>query len=208
MYPFSPRGGDCHEDDIHPFSPRSFLTGSSPYPPRGGQDLPPVTKQDVQRSQNNLKQIGLAFHNYDIRLPATSPSNIGTRTARRSSAGAWRSCRTSRRTNCTVSSSSMSRGTGKQQEADREDAQDVRADPREGQGGRNLLPDLLRRKGAVRRQGEEPQDRKHRRRHLEYRPWSSRPASPSSGPIPRTCPSTRRNRCRNSAGSSTGSATS
>ena len=41
------------------------LTGLLAIPATRGQDLPPIQKRDVQRSQNNLKQIGLAFHNYE-----------------------------------------------------------------------------------------------------------------------------------------------
>jgi hypothetical protein len=42
----------------------AFLSGLCADPARSGQDLPPVAKRDVQKSQNNLKQFGLAFHNY------------------------------------------------------------------------------------------------------------------------------------------------
>ena len=41
------------------------LAGLFALPATRGQDLPPIQKRDVQRSQTNLKQIGLAFHNYD-----------------------------------------------------------------------------------------------------------------------------------------------
>ena len=63
-------------------------------------------------SVNNLKQIGLAFHNYQSEKNAFRPRySTAARTARCPIAGESRSCRTSSSTSCTSSTTSTSRGT-------------------------------------------------------------------------------------------------
>ena len=157
------------------------------------------------QSVNNLKQIGLAFHNYN-QWPTISPRRSIAAARTRSIPYSWRvAILPYHRAAGALQPVQLRRAVGRpeQSQADRQDAGDLRPSRRWME---------RRRAGATRRTSSSravdgsgaPEASRRSRRSPTARPtqsWPSRRSARSPGPSPRTSPSTRKPPCPSWAGS-------